>query len=280
MRLIAFGDYVFPRVSAVDSLGTVEAPRDFILLPSDAFNPFGSHEAPDRPHRIIKQGELVYDTPAELQIGIDAARALRGTENKLWARTYNDEVRWLWAYCASVREERTSRNFNFQPLVYAFDVAKAHWNGHQHLDWLLDDGHFLDDGLYLDDDGYTETMASSPHTITVTNGGNRAVTNAVLTITAGSANITALTIEATSVQGDMQLEWAGVIAVGEALVIDCGAASVLNDGAADFQNFDLGAGHDIEEWLRIDPGDVGITVTFTGGSTDSTIDVAFADGWK
>jgi hypothetical protein len=120
------------------------------------------------------------------------------------------------------------------------------------------------------------TLGTSPQVVTITNDGDATVLGAVVTVTAGSADITALEIESDS---GAHLTYDGTIEDGEALVVDCGALSVKNDGSSAYADFALGANHTARYWLPLPTGDTDLTVTWTGGGTGSTIKVEFYDAW-
>ena len=274
MRLERFGGVEFGRADVTDELGSA-AMVDFIATPIGGYDHQDDSEVEDGPADITKRYTIYATTPEEVQTQLDALRALRGKRYKLWARTYGDEVRFLWARLRRVDYRRTNRNFNSQPVSLTWRVGNQHWRGHDHTDWDLDEGYYLDDGLYLDDDGYTFTLNTAPKFVTVTHGGNRATQDVRFTITAGAAPITVLTISC----GDAEFTYTGTVAVGDQLVIDCGEQSVLNDGVDAYAGFSLGASHGIEEWILLEPGANEIEIARTGGSTNSTLLVEFQDRW-
>lgn len=274
MRLERFGGVEFGRADVVDELGSA-SDVDFIATPIGGYDSRVDDESLDLPANLTKRYTIYKTTPEEVQTELDALRALRGTRAKLWARTYEGEARFVWARLRSVDYRRTNRNFNVQPVSLTWRVGNQHWRGHDHAEWDLDEGFYLDDGLYLDDDGYTFTLNTAPYYATVTQGGNRATPDVRLTVTAGAAPITVLTISC----GDAEFTYTGTVAVGDQLIIDCGAQQVLNDGADAYVGFSLGASHAIEDWLLLEPGDNIIEVARTGGSTNSTLLVEFQDRW-
>ena len=71
-------------------------------------------------------------------------------------------------------------------------MISPHWYG-QHYGgaWTLDSGILFDTGYPLDTTDWVSLTAGAATSLTVTNNGNRTVTNAVVTVAAGTANITA-----------------------------------------------------------------------------------------
>jgi len=278
MQLERFGTLTLPNANVTDELGNTDAATDFIITPLGGYDyQDDTIPAQDLPAHIVKRATVYETTPAALQTELDALRALRGRRLKLWARMFDDSVRWLWARLRGVEHNRTNRNFRWQDIALAWDVANQHWRGHDHTQWTLDSGEVFDDGLYLDDDGYEFTLTAGGSTnCVVTNGGNRRVTDAVLTITAGSAAITIVTVTTTN---DVTWTYTGNVAIGAALVIDCGAQSVTDGGTADYAGFQLNTLHSQEEWLPLEPGATTLVVTLAGGGTGSTLVVELIDGW-
>lgn len=277
MRLERFGSLSLSMIEAEDDLRTGSARLASVGTIAGEYDSYGSGDAQMDGVVLTREFELHGATTDALDDARDALRALVLTRARLYARMGDDAVRWVNARLLDVQERRTRRNFNFQRVVCRFHLPSPTWQGADHSTWVLDAGELLDDGLYLNEAGYTVTLSSSPTNVVVTNGGNRVVTNPVITITAGGANITAVTITKT---GETKIAWTGTLVATKLLVIDCGAFTIRNDGANAYSGkaaFD--SNHTIAEWLRIDPGSNTITVAFTGGSTNSTATIEFRDGW-
>lgn len=273
-NLERFGTLTLPELNPRFSLDTVPAKNTIVKTIAGGFDTAGDGQADmDLPQPVTFRGVL-YDR--DLGLWRTAVDALRGESRKrarLWRRACdNDEVQWCYARFLSSRIDRDFQN-PFEYDARLTFLQQTGWVGHDHRTWTLDDGEYLDTGLYLDDEGYEFDIAGM---FSVINGGNRATSNVVLTITAGSAHITALTIAC----GDAELTYDAAILATESLVIDCGAQSILNDGDASYQNLDLTSNHEIEEWIRLEPGSNSMTVTKTGGGTGSTLLVEFEDGWE
>ena len=116
------------------------------------------------------------------------------------------------------------------------------------------------------------------NTKTVANSGNYYVVNPIITLTAGSTNITEAIIQKMSSTGATilnELYFTGTLLAGNALVIDCGALTVLNNGVDASADFDTGTSHKEAPWFTLWPSNNTVRVTLTGGSTDSVLDVDF-----
>jgi len=277
MNLVAFGDYRFTQFNIQEEVGP-QARADIYSTPLGGFDPNGSERATGKPQTLVKRCEINDTDRTSFQTALDEARALIGTREKLYAQTAGElEIRWVWARLASIGIQRSARNVNFQELIFSFNIPAAYWNGRGYADWTLDDTPqiYLDTGYYLDTGNWEGDLVSSPDTFTITNGGNRAVTNVILAIIAGSSNITFATVTI----GGAALEWTGTLLAGNTLLIDSGSMRVLNNGADAYSGLVRGSGHSIDDWLRIEPGDNEMEISWTGGGTGSNWTMNFWDGW-
>lgn len=257
LKLVRFGSVTLPDYDSED--GNDTDPTLEMLLPvlGGAFDLAGSDDGL-RGALTLARRVLVYDEAAgALAATLDGLRALSGVREKLYAETADGSERWRYARLQQLAADRDNRAPNQLLVNIVFECAPGGWRG--------------------DAVDTTETMAGSPHTLTVANDGNRTVRDAVITITAGSSAITSVDA---AVTGETDLEWSGTLAAGDSLVFDCGAKNIKNNGADDYANFSLGANHVIDDWLRLAPGNTSIDVTFSGGSTDSTVRIQFEEGWQ
>jgi len=279
VKLVSFNDVALPIYNPRLQGGTASSREATITLADGSvYDAIGADQAGIvLPYTLSYECVALEDDAATLQTTLAALMRKRGQRGKLYRRVLADDtIHWAWARpmrlpLASGEKGQTTHI----PLSFQFQILSP-WYGHYYADWLLDDGYYLDDGLFLDDEAFEDTMASSPHVIPVTNGGNGTCRNAIVTITAGGANITALTVAS----GDTDIDWTGTLTAGNGLVIDCGAKSIKNNGANAYSGFAYGGSHALNGWLVLPPGDTDITITFTGGSTNSTVAVDFRDTWE
>jgi len=115
-----------------------------------------------------------------------------------------------------------------------------------------------------------DTMASSPNTFTVTTNGN-APTRPIIKVTAGAANITALTVK--NITTNQSWSYSGTILSGESLILDTDNLILENDGVNAFGSFSG------EPQMILVPGNNLFSTVFTGGSTNSVIKVDWYDQW-
>lgn len=272
-----FGTLTLPIYNPRYSLDTVAAKNTIVRTIVGGFDTVGAAQAVmDLPQVINYRAVILEDSVSAWRTAIDALRTQSRKRAKLYRRAWDtDEIQFCTARFVEAQTERDFQQARIYDVRLRF-LQQSPWVGHDHSLWTLDAGELLDDALYLDDGGYSVTLNTSPKSLIVTNGGNRATSDVRLTITAGAADITALTIAC----GDAEMSFSGTVSVGDVLVIDSGAQAVTDDGVAAYGSFALTSNHSIDEWIRLEPGDNTITVTKTGGSTNSTLLVEFQDGWE
>lgn len=266
-----------PPLNPKHDLDTVQAKNTIVRTARLAFDTAGSAQAElNLPQTIRYSGFIVEDSLADLRTAVDALRALSRKRALLWRRSVdNSEVQSCYARYSASTVQRTFES----PRTYETQIQFLQltpWVGHDHTTWVLDEGDYLDMALYLDDDGYRYTLTTSPYAAVISNGGNRATNNVRLAVTAGSASITSITFAC----GDAEFTYSGTVTTGHILIIDSGSQSVTNYLTADYANFALTSNHIIEDWLVFEPGDNTLTITKTGGSTDSGLSIELQDGWE
>lgn len=120
----------------------------------------------------------------------------------------------------------------------------------------------------------TRALTTNPISFSVTNAGNAIVRDAVITFDPVDTKLTAVAI--TAFGGTYDIGYTGDISVGDSITIDCGARRVYNKALADqYANFALNAKHVQEDWLGILTGARTLTVSKSGGSANSTVNVTF-----
>jgi len=281
-----FGTVTLPIYERESDHSPIPARVGVVGTIAGAYDTLGADDAPQElPYNVSVRGVVLEDTAAALRTTLDGLRAEVGKRKNLYRRADDDgEIQWARARLVSEPMRRVQGNVLHCEVEMVFQILTP-WVGADHSVWVLDAGELLDDALYLDEGGETFT-GSSPHIFTATNGGNRAVTNPVITVTAGGANITSVTITKVGSGGsETKIVWTdagttGALATTKSLVIDCGKFTITDDGANAYSGkaaFD--SNHTIAEWLRLDPGYNEVTVTWVGGSTNSTVLLEFRDGW-
>ena len=289
-RLYSFDGTVLPTRRAQADIGPGPAQDRTFELPSGGlYDYFGLDDAPGARSVLRHRGRIWNSTLANLEAEYNELAALKGVRGTL-LRQRDSDGRWqgIDTRCMDVRHVRTVENQVaggglWLELDFEFQVLASWWNGFlRGSGWTLDTGEVLDDGLALDETG-DHTMAASPYTGTWHNHGRKPNTKAVVTVTAGAAQLTAVTV-ARLVGGAVREQWTVTdnITTGNALVVDCGAWSVDNSTRTPsdaWAYFAFGATHQSDNILTLLPGDNTIRVTFTGGAADSTVNITFHDQW-
>lgn len=223
----------------------------------------GGAQAPVKlPGRISLNSELVEADAASFRASAYALKALIGTRALLYRSpdggTANSES--MPARLENVSMDRSSDNVLVLGTALTFEALAPVWDGAAHTE--------------------TITLDASLKTAEISNGGNGIVRKVTVTVTASGAPITAITIENLETGHVSRVKYAGTIAVGQSLVIDCGAMTIRNNGVNAYTTaFTLESGHSLREWLRLAPGANTIQVMRTGGDNSSTCVLTYNDGW-
>ena len=250
------------------------------------FDAWGGADAPATFPLPLQYRVMIVDAVAATYMTtINALRALARTRAYLY-RTGQDGK----AQRALARLERISALDSVETqaaieITFDFTVWEPWADNWQRgpIYWGAPTVYYFDTGLFWDAAALTTTLTGgAATTVSVTNGGNIAVEDVIITLTAGDAAITVATI--TIAAQYVKWTWTGAganpsIAVGKSLVIDCGALTVKDDGADAYLYFAIDPTHAIVPWLRLAPGANSVVVTLTGGGTGSTINFDFADRW-
>lgn len=288
--LTQFGNVALPKFERVQDFDTAPVFGDALLTIGGGFDQYGDTRAMGRfPYQQTFQCVLFNESKTTLQTDLEALRGEAKNRQKLYRLGDDGSQHWAWARLRQIRQRRIPGQAYRHDLLLEFDIW-SYWQIGSGGDfstngvapgWEINDPYNLNTGLYFNDSVQTETMASSPHVMTITNNGNEQVTEMLITLTVGSANITALTI--TSDTG-ASLEYNATLNIGDVLKIDTGAFSALVNGsnAYGFDKFYVASsGHTLEGWMLLnESGDTNITVTFTGGSNDSTIAVQHGEWYS
>lgn len=280
-KLDRFGTYDINLYDSTDAVGTADSNAAlYSLAGGSLFDPLGSTRAVAIPTTITKAGQLVGSTRDEVYASFNTLRSLRGKRRKLERVIFSGddaqdrERQWTWARCMGVNRGvgRTHVMQFYLPVELEFQQLSPAWYGRYRSasGWVLDDGYLLDDGYSLDDPGNVFAVTAGGNTnITLTNGGNENVTDAIITLTTGDVALTGVRI----IGPNTNIYYGGTILANRSVVINCGAFSVKNDGASDYNNFTLDPSHASRYWLMLEPGSNAITVqTSTVGEAIETVE--------
>jgi len=279
-KIVAFGDVDLPVLEASYEIGAGSSKLALMDVQGMVFDMDGDARADRARQTIVYNCKIFADTQADVLTQLNKYKAMRGTRDQLFRLTPSGDYEWAWARLDSITGQRGARNTRYQPLSFTFVLESDVWFGVEHKAWYLDDGHYLDREMVFDEAPFIYTLDASPKTCVTNNNSNTIQRDVIITITAGSADITAIRMTATAAGLTYDIEYTTRIVAGKSLVIDCGSRSVQNDGVGDYQNFGMTTSHESDWWFVIDAGRFSFDVTFTGGSTDSTISLQYTDAME
>lgn len=256
----------------------------FRQLQSGAFRVRGSQRSEREITRITTTGEYYGDAIANVEAWLFDIKRKRGELGKLYRRTKaTEQAQWCWAELTRVSTENNVNTIFEQPAGLDFTMISPCWNGTHHsgAGWELDSGVHLDTGRALDE-GETYILPAgtlATGEVDAVNAGNFHVDNAILTITAGTEDVTSLVFGTEYPEGrtDADLSFVATIPAGQSLVIDCGARSVLLNGVDAYDDLVIGEDHKLVGLLRLYPGTT--TIGFlTTSDDDITVTLDYSDG--
>ena len=278
-------ELVLPKLNHANSMGTFATATTATQTVGRGgpFDLYGLDDAPTGPTVFYLRGTLFDADPEDLEEDYRELLSYRGKLRRLF-RTWPDSDLSEWSY-ARLMQVNVSRNPNFTNTVMdasiAFEMRSPNWNGARHgAGWELDSGEYLDSGLDFDDpsaDLFALTTTTTD--ITTTNAGNVAVSLVTVTVTAGDAAITSLTMRDTAVPADL-FTFNGTIAATKTAVFNFATKRFTNDGANAYADFARSATNPFEQWINIRPGTAGqpFRITRVGGGTGSELTLNYYDG--
>jgi hypothetical protein len=256
-----FGTTTIAQVEPVHDL-SLPAKAQGVETIGAAIDEWGSGVAPiATPYRITVRGEEYANTKATLGTKFYALRSLVGTRDKLYRTPDSTSSQeWVYARLINMSASRDGHSQLAVPYSMTFAIFGPVWNGTSHTT--------------------TAALGTEPSTVVaVYNGGNAPVRTPIITITASTNDITSVTIAA---NGESSISWAGTLASGNDLVIDCGAGTVRNDGADAYSGVTFNAGHTVSYWVGLGAtATTTLTVTRTAAGTDvaGLVTVSYYEGW-
>ena len=229
--------------------------------------------------------ELIASTRGELAVLRDAALKMAGygpqrlfiiPEN---APSEGQRLRWCWARVQAIQiEEDAARGLAHQPVEARYLAAEPVWYGRD--EWLyLDDGWYLDSSWTLPGPAVVAASVASGAGLTAVNAGSHS-TRPVIRIKANAATLNPTLTQAAQTGGTplSGFIWLGALEAGETLVIDCERQRVTKESISGdwpaYAGFEAQYGTGFPELL---PGSNKFTLS--GGCTDVTISLDYADAW-
>lgn len=283
-RVTYFGLQSLEAYNQTDEIGSGETPVAYLQLANGgALDRYGNQQKhPGAVPRMISR-RLQASSLATLNDLYFRLLALRGKRDQLWRSTASGELHWIYARLVNVSAKRDYQLTQFkyiQDLDLQFVTQEACWHGDYIGAWYLNSGKYLNRGLSLDS-GNNYPLTSSPTALTVslgivTDAGRAPVRAIVIAISAGDAEMSAISLERT---GGEVLIFNGTIAANTQLIINTGTLQVLNDGVDAYNDLEISPTADMAAWFTLLPGDNLISVAFTGGGTGRQIDLAYYEAW-
>ena len=258
-RITAFGGVTITPTGM--DIGRSEIRDPYAPTISGVFDTLGTNRArQDLPRLLPVRAQVEATSAAALKTAWDSVLALHGTSGTLTRTSDSAVAHTISARCRRIQADRTPHDRFRIPYIIEFDLLADVWDGAAHTE--------------------TITLDASPKSQDCDNDGNGIVRAVTITVTASGSPITAVIIENLEKGHVSKIKYAGSIAVGQSLVIDCGATTIRNNGVNAYtMAFTLESGHSIREWLRLMPGANTIRVTRTGGDNASTCVLTYNDGW-
>jgi len=190
---------------------------------------------------------------ATLQTQLDALRAKIGAYGQLVRKRIGDSVlQNINARLLTVDGALMPTDINTLMLEMRWQSAEATWRSAT----------------------ATTATGSVGGNTSLVNDGTAPVADAIITVTATSALVNpTFIITALGVS----LKYTGTVANTKALVIDCGAKTVKNDGANAYSGFSLEAAHTARNWLPLTVATHTLAVAASSGT--GNVSVAFYKRW-
>lgn len=256
-KLTEFDGVALPSYNRESGLDTAPPLNGFVGTVLGGYDSYRSDMAPAAvPFQLTVRGIVSLETDADQRAAIDGLRATSRRRGRLFRQADDDDSeQWCYARLEQIPHRRITGVNGYQMLEMTF-LVESEWYGESVVN--------------------TVSLGSSPYAFAVENAGNRMVNDAILTVTAGDATMTAVTITTTN---GTHLVWTGTLAAGDDLIINSGSKSITNDGANAYSGLTYGASHTIDDWLRIE-GSMNITIAYVGGGADAEVGIAFYEGWK
>lgn len=283
-RYMTFDGVNLPEVMPEDDLGTGAANSTLVDSLAGAFDYLGSNRYRLKRHPIRYLGKFVGrndiylvdesgnfvvdesgnyivandDYAVDLRDKVDALKAKVGRRGVL-VRVREDDgsSQSKLARLLSISHTRTTRDIDrFADLEVMLEAVGGPWKSTTATTT-------------------TATLAANTTTtVDIESAGLEEVRDAILIITANGANVTSIEF---TLGSDQHWSWTGTLLDGDALVIDTGALTVLNDGADAYDGFALDADHTIDGWLSLAPSNNVCYFTLAGGPAD--LSVVHYDQW-
>jgi hypothetical protein len=282
-RLVQFGSTTLEYPNQVDSIGSGVTPTSYQPLPEGgALDNFGTLQKHPGLVEYTKTIRLVGATASAVTALYLGLLALRGKRDLLYRRTAANATHWKYARLVEVSARRDFNEAQFklsQEVELKFVAQDVFWRGTA-VGLFMDTGLLMDSGLTMDT-GNTQTLTTSPKSITLTVGsasdaGRAKVRSIVMIVSAGNADMSNVIIQRS---GGERLTFNGTIAANKTLIIDTGSLQIFNDGVDAYASLVFEPTADMTTWFTLQPGSNSLTVSWTGGGTGASIQFNYYESW-
>ena len=258
--LYSFGSNILPQARASYDSSTPAALNPMLATIGGGYDVLSAASALlATPYTISHTGLLRAANITALATLLDGWRAAVGSRGTLTRRTFESSPVSQTVSARLIQVQTQTEPVHkfgvFQPATFLFSTTDEFWQA-------------------IIASSAPVALDASPKTLTVTTTGNAPVRDAVVTITAQTSAITAVTV---AISGVAEWTYSGSIAATESLVVDCGARTVRTGAGADvYSDFALGNNHASADWLPLAVGENTVTITKTGGGATSTCAVTYS----
>jgi len=260
-----FGTAALPTRGEDQDISPGPVRSSLVMLPGgEVYDTRGSGGATQAGQVLTVSGKLLAANGAALKTAYDLLRAFKGDYAKLYRTpdggSANSE--WVYARCLGVPTRRSVESRLWLPVSLIFELQESYWHGADGSDSV--------------------TLTTTTVSAEITNAGNAEVRDIIITVTATGAAITQIDIKNLEVGYLSHIRYTNTIAIGQSLVINCGAKSVLNNSVEDFDGFHvITATHKVTGWLVLKPSaDSTIEITRAGGGNANTCAFSFDHAWE
>lgn len=287
-RLKTFLGAHLPNRMLEEEFGTGDVATGYIdTTDRSAYDNDGTGKAPRGMVTITRRCIISRPTAESAHEEFAFWRAYIGARGRLEREALpSGELHWIWARLVAVNADHDPRQFNrvYIPVEFRWGILPPIvWRGSIAGGMNLWDGtgQFNTSGWTFNEAKGSVPLSNNPQSVTITNEGNANVDNAIVKISAGSVDISNISLWCSS---GASWHYNSTIVANTTLVVDCGAKSVKNNGQDAWADFQLDSGHRGRPWLRLVPGDNTILVTVGGIApgddvAESRILVEFSHGW-
>lgn len=243
--LVTFDSVALPLGMSEDPLNTGDVTPGLIAATGGVFDRYGARTALPQARVVSFRGRYDGSSSASaLRTALDALRAKIGKRALLVRKRDDDAVlQSVYARLLSADGKWLLTDGQTAVLDLRWETAEPSW---RHAT------------------GSTASGSVGGNT-SIVNDGTAPVFDAVVTLTASGGALVNPTL--TIAGYGIYLKYTGSIADTKALVVDCGAMTVKNDGANAYSGFSIEAGHTNRGWMPLAAATITLAVAGTGSGS-------------